>query len=200
MSRVLPWICLLCSNGHFNRVSSSAGMQIVFEPCASSGTCVQYETISSLACRSLPLKLHSSLFLSGVFHASCTRKTPSNAYSGYHRMRCVIVALDHWELSVLIAIHAYGTSGITLEMHSYKYSLCGVAVYSLTLTFLCSVTALISERLRAKRLSRAPTYSMLSSLLRRREVKLKTPLAEKLLVCLSFASRQKHKHRTEEET
>lgn len=29
----------------------------------------------SLACRSLPLKLHSSLFLSGVFHVNCNSKS-----------------------------------------------------------------------------------------------------------------------------
>ncbi len=45
-------------------------------------------------------------------------------------------------------------------------------------------------RFRAKRISRAPTYSMLSSPLRWIEVKLKTPSTEKLLVVLSFASEQ----------
>lgn len=49
----------------------------------------------------------------------------------------------------------------------------------------------MSERLRAKRISRAPMYNVLSSLLRRTDVKLRTPLAEKLLVVLSFASTPK---------
>lgn len=137
-----------------------------------------YETISSLACRSLPLKLHSSLFLSGVFHASCRRKIASIAYSRYHIVRCVIVTLDYWELSILVYVVLQFTAACTL-----------------TLTFLCSLAALISERLRAKRLSRAPTYNMPFSLLSSREVKLKTPLTEKLLVVLSFASIQKQKHR-----
>ena len=46
----------------------------------------------------------------------------------------------------------------------------------------------MSVRSRANRASRAPRYSMLSSLLSSREVKFSSPGTEKCLVVLSFAS------------
>lgn len=68
------------------------------------------------------------------------------------------------------------------------------------LTFRWSLASLISLRLRAKRISRAPMYSALSSLLRCRVVKLKTPLAEKLLVVLSLASEWEKKQKAQKKT
>lgn len=65
------------------------------------------------------------------------------------------------------------------------------------LTLRCSCPLLISLRLSANRTSRAPMYSVLSSGLRSREVKLNTPAGENLLAGLSSVSEDKDKGETE---
>lgn len=158
---------------------------------------MSFYTNSSLACRSLPLKLHSSLFLSGVFHVSCRRETLSDLHCRCNTERWVIFTLDFWDLIILkIIFILYLWDHNLTTFILIHYTVYDTSVYRhLALTFLCSLPALISVRLRANRISRAPMYNVLSSLLRRREVKLTTPLTEKLLVVLSFASGRKQTNR-----
>lgn len=168
MSRVLPWICFQSALQQWSTWPKRYTCSRVNTDETSEFSYLSFHTNSSLACRSLPLKLHSSLFLSGVFHVSCRRETLSDSYWRYNTVRQVIFTLDFWDLIIFILYHWVPIITTFILTQDAVYD---TAVYRcLALTFLCSLTALISVRLSAKRISRAPTYNVLSSLLRRREV------------------------------
>lgn len=62
---------VLFNTGRLDRTGSPAALHLQFKP---TGAELHYSG-DPLACRSLPLKLHSPLFSSGVVHVSCGKRT-----------------------------------------------------------------------------------------------------------------------------
>lgn len=100
------WMESYSVTGNFQGFPQSAGAPGRFQLYLSLGAWA-FQIGGPLACRSLPLKLHSSLFLSGVFHVNC-RET--------HSKKKLILLLYSSE-SILHYLTSILFSGLHLRSH-----------------------------------------------------------------------------------